>query len=159
MSREPISTWCFALVIVRLDDRWLLVHERKHGQRWYLPAGRVEPGETFAEAAVRETREEAGIDVVLDGVVRVEHSPHVTDGARMRTVFVGHPSDRRPPKQVADDETLGAAWVRLDELDRYPLRGEEVRELIGYVAGGGPIYPIGVLAREGSPLPRARMRD
>lgn len=158
MSREPIPTWYFALVVVRLGQRWLLVHERKHGQGWYLPAGRVEPGETFVEAAVRETREEAGIEVTLDGIVRIEHSPN-GEGARMRIVFVGHPSDDRPPKQLPDDESLGAAWVRFDELDRYPLRGEEVRELIAHVASNGPIYPLHVLAREGAPLPRSRARD
>jgi 8-oxo-dGTP pyrophosphatase MutT (NUDIX family) len=151
MSRDPIPTWCFALVVVRLGERWLLVHERKHGQRWYLPAGRVEPGESFIEGAVRETREEAGIEVKLDGIVRIEHSPHA-EGARMRVVFIGHPSDGRPPKQIPDDETLGAAWVSLDELDRYPLRGEEVRELIAHVANGGVIYPLDVLAHEGAPL-------
>jgi len=41
MPREPIQTWYFALVVVRLQHRFLLVHERKHGQKWYLPAGRV----------------------------------------------------------------------------------------------------------------------
>lgn len=151
MSRDPIPTWCFALVVVRLGERWLLVHERKHGQRWYLPAGGVEPGESFVAGAVRETREEAGIEVKLDGIVRIEHSPH-GEGARMRVVFIGHPADGRPPKQIPDDETLGAAWVSLDELDRYPLRGEEVRELIAHVASGGVIYPLGVLAHEGAPL-------
>jgi len=120
MSRDPIPTWCFALVVVRLGERWLLVHERKHGQGWYLPNG---------------------------------------EGARMRVVFVGHPSDDRPPKQFPDDESLGAAWVSFDELDRYPLRGEEVRELIAHVAGGGPIYPLHVLAQEGATLPRSHARD
>ena len=158
MSRDPLPTWCFALVVVRLGESWLLVHERKHGQRWYLPAGRVEPGETFVEAAVRETREESGIEVTLDGIVRIEHSPH-GEGARMRVVFVGHPSDDRPPKQIADDESLGAAWVRLDELDQYSLRGEEVRELIAHVAGGGPVYPLAVLAHEGAPLATSRSCD
>jgi len=71
----------------------------------------------------------------------------------MRIVFVGHPSDDRPPNQLPDDESLGAARVSFDELDRYPLRGEEVRELIAHVAGG-PIYPLHVLAHEGAPLPR-----
>src|SRR5262245_12738980 len=75
MAREPIPTWCFALVVVRKGDQFLLVHEKKKNQPWYLPAGRVEPGESFAEAAVRETLEEAGIPIRLTGVIRVEHSP------------------------------------------------------------------------------------
>ena len=70
MSREPIAAWLFAVAIVRKADRFLLVHERKHGQRWYLPAGRVEPGESFAEAAIRETAEEAGVVIRLCGLLR-----------------------------------------------------------------------------------------
>jgi phosphatase NudJ len=151
MSRDPIPTWCFALVVVRRDDRFLIVHERKHGQRWYLPAGRVEPGETFGEAAIRETREEAGIEVVLDGVLRIEHSPSA-DGARMRVVFVGHAADDRAPKAVADDESLGAVWATIDELDRYPLRGEEVRALFAHIATGAPVHPLALLTYEGAPL-------
>jgi phosphatase NudJ len=150
MSRDPIPTWCFALVVVRLERRFLLVHERKHGQRWYLPAGRVEPGETFVEAAIRETREEAGIDITVDGILRIEHSPSL-DGARMRVIFVARPASDAPPKSEPDDESLGAAWVALDELDAYPLRGDEVRTLFEHVARGPAVYPLSVLVPETAP--------
>ncbi len=59
--RKSIPTWFFVLAAVRRANRFLLVHERKHGQLWYLPAGRVEPGENFVAAVQRETLEEAGI--------------------------------------------------------------------------------------------------
>ncbi|MFT3692137.1 MAG: NUDIX domain-containing protein [Kofleriaceae bacterium] len=152
MARDPIPTWCFSLVVVRLGHRFLLVHEKKHGQLWYLPAGRVEPGESFAEAAIRETFEEAGIVVRLTGVVRVEHSPSDA-GARMRVIFVGEPADNRPPKSVPDDESLGAAWVTLDECgsSRYPLRGGEVLELFSHVQKK-PSAPLSVLTVEGAPF-------
>ena len=145
MPRAPIPTWCFALVVVRLGPRFLIVHECKHGQLWYLPAGRVEPGETFAHAAIRETLEEAGIAIALDGIVRVEHTP-MEGSARMRVVFVARPIDDRPPKSQPDDESLEARWVTLAELDHYPLRGNEVRELFEHVASGGTIYPLVLLA-------------
>jgi phosphatase NudJ len=151
MARDPIPTWCFALVVVRLGPRFLLVHERKHGQRWYLPAGRVEPGESFVAGAVRETLEEAGIAIAIDGIVRIEHSPR-PDGARMRVIFTGHPIDDRAPKSVPDDESLEAGWFTLAELEQLPLRGDEVRELFAYVEAGAPIYPTALLAAEGAPL-------
>src|SRR6185312_2351788 len=96
-DRSAIPTWFFAVVVVRKADRFLLVHERKHGQLWYLPAGRVEPGESFFDAAVRETLEETGVAVRLDGVIRVEHTPS-PGGMRVRVVFTGGPVDERPPK-------------------------------------------------------------
>ena len=141
MAREPIPTWNFSLVLVRLGRRFLLVHERKHGQLWYLPAGRVEPGETFSIAAHRETREEAGIDIVLDGVLRIQHTP-LPGNARMRVIFVAHPADDRPPKSVPDEESLKAAWFTLDEMADLPLRSEEVSNLAREVLEGALIHPM-----------------
>jgi phosphatase NudJ len=150
MPREPIPTWCFALVVVRKEDRFLLVQESKYGEPWYLPAGRVEAGESFADAAIRETLEEAGIPVRVTGVLRVEHSPSPA-GSRMRVIFLAEPVDDTPPKSEPDDESLGAAWVTLDELSEYRLRGEEVTELFTYVASGGAVYPADLLQPEGRP--------
>src|SRR4051794_25942985 len=150
MPREPIPTWCFALVVVRKGDRFLLVQESKYGEPWSLPGGRVETGESFIDAAVRETREEAGIPVRVTGVIRIEHSP-TPAGARMRILFLAEPTDDTPPKSEPDDESLRAAWVALDELEAYRLRGPEVAELFAYVAGGGTVYPPELLQLEGAP--------
>ena len=150
MAGDPIPTWFFAVVVVRRADRFLLVRERKHGQTWYLPAGRVEFGETLQAAARRETMEEAGIAITLTGVLRIEHSLGV-DGARIRAIFIAEPADDRPPKSESDAESLGAAWVSIDELESYAFRGPDVEALLRYVANGGRVYPLGVLASEGMP--------
>ena len=150
MAREPIPTWYFALVVVRRGDQFLIVHERNHGQLWYLPAGRVEPGETFVAAAYRETLEETGVPVRVVGILRVEHSPRPTN-ARLRVVLLAEPIDDTPPKSVPDEESLGAEWVSLAQLPNYPLRGEEVAALFAFVAAGGPVYPLSVLQAEGMP--------
>jgi 8-oxo-dGTP pyrophosphatase MutT (NUDIX family) len=150
MAREPIPTWSFAVVVVRRDDQFLLVHECKHGQLWYLPAGRVEPGETFQAAACRETLEEAGIPIRIQGILRVEHSPSLKF-SRLRVVFLAEPVDDTPPRSRPDEESLGAAWVSLTQLNDYPLRGDEVRELMEYVAAGAPVCPASFLQPEGMP--------
>ena len=150
MARQPIPTWFFALVVVRRGDQFLLVQESKHGQLWYLPAGRVEAGETFVDAARRETLEESGVPVRIVGVLRVEHTPTPT-AARVRVVFLAEPVDDTPPKSTPDDESLGAAWVSLADLDRYPLRGTEVREMFAYVADGRAVFPLSILKPEGMP--------
>ncbi len=147
---RAIPTWCFAIAVVRRGDQFLIVHEHKHGQLWYLPAGCVEQGETFVAAACRETLEETGIPIRVVGVLRVEHSPGRT-AARLRVVFLAEPTDDTPPKSVPDEESLEARWVGLKQLADYPLRGAEVQELCGYVAAGGPVYPVSALQPEGMP--------
>lgn len=150
MPRAPIPTWCFALVVVRKGDRFLIVQESKQGQPWYLPAGRVEEGESFADAAVRETREEAGIPVRITGLIRIEHSPGPA-GARMRIIYLAEPTDDTPPKAEPDDESLGAKWVTCAELAGHNLRDPEVAELFAYVAGGGAVHSPDVIRAEGVP--------
>jgi phosphatase NudJ len=151
MPREPIPTWCFALVVVRKGDRFLLVQESKYGEPWYLPGGRVEAGESFAAAAVRETLEEAGIPVRVTGVIRIEHTP-TPAGSRMRVIFLAEPTDDTPPKSEPDDESLRAAWVTLDELADYTLRGDEVAGVFTHVARGGAVFPLEMLQPEGAPF-------
>lgn len=144
MARTPIPAQCFALAVVRWADRFLLVHEREHGQKWYLPAGRVEKGETFQQAARRETLEESGIKVRLTGLVAVEHTPKM-HGSRFRVIFVGEPLNPAAIKTQPDQHTLEARWVTLNELSNYELRSDEVFAHFQYVASGQPIFPLEVL--------------
>jgi phosphatase NudJ len=147
MPKEPIPTWFFVVVVVQRDDRILLVHERKHGQRWYLPAGRVEPGESIVAAAVRETMEEAGIPIRLTGLLRIEHTPRA-NATRIRVVLAAEPADATPPKSIADEHSLKAAWVNWDDLSTLTLRGDDVEKVFGYLMAGGTIFPLSILQPE-----------
>lgn len=149
-GKRPLAAWCFSVVVVRRGDRFLLVQERKHGQRWYLPAGRVEPGEGFAEAAVRETLEESCVPIRLLGLIRLDTS-HKQTGLRLRAVFYGEPAGDTPPKSVADEHTLQAKWFSLDEIAGLPLRGADAAQLAEYVANGKTIHPLEIFGQEGSP--------
>lgn len=152
MPRSAIPTWFIVLVVVRDGDRWLLVQEAKHDPgSWYLPAGRAEIGETMVQAAERETLEEAGVPIEVDGVIRFEHAPSPA-GARVRVLLTARPRARVAPKSFADEHSLQAGWFTLDEIDGMRMRGEEARELIRWVAGGGRVLPLSALADEGDPL-------
>ena len=160
MARDPIPTWYFALVVIEHDGRFLIIQERKHQQKWYLPAGRVEPGESFVAAARREAREEAGIDIALERVVRVEHRPLADGAARMRVVFLASPADASTIADVGGHDALAAAWVSVDELCQYSLRDREVEDLFRHVSSHGETYPLGVLTYEGAPYaPHERFRE
>jgi len=151
MSREPIPSWFFVLVAVKRDDRYLLVHECKHGQPWYVPAGRVEPGEDFITAAKRETLEEAGIPINVTGIVRFDYSPR-PDHSRIRLIVSAVPKDDTPPKSKPDEESLEASWFTLEEIRGLPLRDPEVIDLLAYLENGGSIASLKHLAREGEPF-------
>jgi phosphatase NudJ len=144
MNRAPIPTSYFALVVVRRGHRFLLTQERKYGSTWSIPGGRVEPGETLVQAAVREVHEETGVPIRIDGILRVEHSPRDAN-VRMRVLFTGTPLDDTPPKTTADDESLGAAWLTLDEIRARKLRGAELHALLESIESGRQVFPLELL--------------
>ena len=66
-------------VVVREGERGIevcLVHRPRYGD-WTLPKGKLDPAETFEEAALREVREETGLRCSLRGELE---STHYTDG-------------------------------------------------------------------------------
>jgi phosphatase NudJ len=147
MSRAPSPVWTFALVVVRLGPRFLLVQETKYGATWTIPGGRVEPGEQIAAAAVREVLEEAGVPCRLEGILRVEHDPQA-DGARLRVIYLASPIDDTAPKSVADDESLRAAYLTLAEIKSLPHRGRDLVALLESLERGRPVFPLDLMGPE-----------
>lgn len=150
MSRSPIPTYYFVLVVVQKADKFLVVHERKHGETWFLPAGRMEVGETVLETAKRETLEESGVPIRVEGLIRMEHTP-LAGMSRLRFIVFARPSDDTEPIHEPNEDSLEAKYLTLEEIKTLPLRGYEVLELFHYVAQGGVIYPLSILADESTP--------
>jgi ADP-ribose pyrophosphatase YjhB (NUDIX family) len=147
MASEAIPSWYFTLVVVRRGDSFLVVHERKHGGGWYLPAGRVEPGETLEAAARRETLEESGVEIELDGILRVEHTPS-HDHTRVRVFYLAHPVPGSEPRDEENEHTLGARFHTLEELRTMPLRGTEVLRVFEAVIEGAHVSPLSLVTHE-----------
>ena len=97
------------------DGRLLLVR-RGHGPaagEWSIPGGRVEAGETLAEAVVRELSEETGIEGVCDRLVgwveRIGPDHHFVILDFLVTVL-------DPSGLAAGGDAAEAEWVPLDEV-------------------------------------------
>ncbi|EGD77868.1 hypothetical protein PTSG_09502 [Salpingoeca rosetta] len=166
---EPMDvehSYCFSLIVCRhpATGRFLLVQDYA-GSGFWLPGGRVDVGETFQEAAIRETQEEAGVDIKLTGILQVLSRPgrrrHRRQHNYRRTVvvFLAEPAtpEHCPAKTVPDYESVGACWVSAEEVlsqrDDVKWRGKEPVVWIEFVTNGGRILPLDALAMEGSRPP------
>jgi 8-oxo-dGTP pyrophosphatase MutT (NUDIX family) len=112
---------------------------------WGLPKGHVEPGETLAETAIREVREETGIEAAIErmlGDIRYEFTkrPGTDDAVRIRK-RVRYYLMRRTGGRLADrdDELDTVRWVTLAEATRMLTFANErriARVAVGMLAGG-----------------------
>ena len=119
MERVAFETDGFSVVVCKHPDdgRFLAVKETKR-RGWWLPAGHVDSGQNFVEAAFRETMEEAGVEVNLIGILAVEHTVSYDNHARMRVIFYAEPCNPDCTlKTIPDDESECAAWMTLEDLE------------------------------------------
>ena len=70
------------------DGKVLLVH-KINGNYWGFPKGHVEDGETEEQTALREVKEEVGIDVIIDKTKRFEVKYITNANVDMTTVLFG----------------------------------------------------------------------
>jgi 8-oxo-dGTP diphosphatase len=101
------------VVIALPGDRVVLVRRRFPPPGWALPGGFVEDGETLEAAAVREAREETGLEVELLDLLWVYSDPRRDPrGHTASTVFVARATGE--PLGADDaEEARGFAWDAL----------------------------------------------
>jgi len=101
--------------IVVVDERLLLVR-RGHGPaagEWSVPGGRVERGETLAEAVVRELAEETGLEGVCGELVGWVERISADDHFVILDFSVTLLDDREPR---AGDDAAEVVWVPLTDV-------------------------------------------
>lgn len=91
----------------------LVVHRVRYDD-WSLPKGKLDPGESAEQAAVREVEEEAGVRARLDGEL-----PEVTyttaQGIKRVRWFMMIPEAGNPSVREPDDEVDLARWLVVEE--------------------------------------------
>ncbi len=133
--------------VVPRDGRFLIVEEVSDG-RLVLnqPAGHLEPLESLADAAVRETLEETGWRVALTGLVGIYqwHRP-VDDFHVLRVAFAAQPVNH-DPAQPLDHGIVRALWLTRDEIAAQAVRLRSplvLRNIDDFLAG--KLHPLDAL--------------
>ena len=116
---SPRPELCVGAIAVD-DERLLLIRRGTPPEAgyWSLPGGRVEHGETMAQAVIRELAEECGLDGICGRFVGwVER---IGDGFHF-AIFDFEVAILEPEALNAGDDASDAAWVELHAVAELPL--------------------------------------
>jgi 8-oxo-dGTP diphosphatase len=118
-------------VVVWHEDRVLLVRRNKPPRRghWSLPGGAQQLGETVAEAARREVREEVGLEVELGAIVAtvdlIERDPD--QRVRYHYTLIDFVAEAASATLRPGSDAAEAAWFTVAEAEALGLWSETVR--------------------------------
>jgi ADP-ribose pyrophosphatase YjhB (NUDIX family) len=127
-------------VVVTNGDGDVLLIRRTDNQNWAVPGGAIDHGESMVQAAVRETKEESGIDCSVTGLVGIYTDPkHVilyTSNGEVRQEFsillTGRATGGVP---TPSDESSEVRWVPRGDLGSYSM-DRSMRLRIGHFLDG-----------------------
>jgi 8-oxo-dGTP diphosphatase len=103
--------------------------------KWVFPGGYVDRGEEVRAAAVREAREEAGIDVRLDRLINVYSYPGPAP------VIIVYAATMTGGCLACDDEGLEARFFAPDDIPWHELAFRSTLEALGEFLGRSPTRP------------------
>jgi 8-oxo-dGTP diphosphatase len=113
--------------VIFRDGKLLLTQRRPAdhlGGLWEFPGGKREPGESFEDCLRRELREELGIEVEVGPLLEAITHRYPEKVVHLR--FFRCRLERGEPQPFG---CAALAWVRADELERYPFPAADERLL------------------------------
>jgi 8-oxo-dGTP diphosphatase len=92
VADDPLDrsrTYVAAGVLFFDDENRVMLVQPTYKDYWDIPGGYVEAGETPAQAAAREVREELGIEAAIGPLLVADWAPHPDEGDKLLLIFDG----------------------------------------------------------------------
>ncbi len=127
-----------AVNVAVIHEGKILLTQREDFETWILPGGGVEEGESLAQAAIRETKEETGLNIELTRLVGV-YSRLSNMSTTHAVLFTARPIGGEIKCQ--EGETIAVEWFAFDEIPG-PLSLGHKRRIEDVVAGASGVVVL-----------------
>ncbi len=127
----------FGASAVIVSDGQILLIKRRDVEVWALPGGAIDSGESTAQAAIREVKEETGIDIDLVRMVGIYSSPNWRSGGDHAIVYAAIPKNDKPVAQAKEVLDVGYfSYNQVKHLSKLILFNEGDRHVSSHISRG-----------------------
>lgn len=131
-----------AVAILNSKHQLLMLH-RKDNQKWTMPGGTMEFGESMTECALREVKEECGLDVTIKDIIGTYTNPNIrvaySDGEVRQEFTILYYGEASNYNVTLDEESSQFQWVSLDyvlELQLAESQRRRIENVLDYLNNG-----------------------
>ncbi len=112
----------------------ILMLRRKDNDKWTMPGGTLDYGESLTGCAVREVREETGLQIRITGLIGTYSDPLIliaySDGEVRQEFTLVYAAEIESGEMKIDDESKEAAWLPLSSAVDLSLADSQRRRLL-----------------------------
>lgn len=120
-------------VAILNSNRELLMLHRKDNKKWTMPGGTMEFGESLTDCALREVKEESGLDVEIKDIIGTYTDPNIrvaySDGEVRQEFTIVYYGEALNYDVSLDDESSQFKWLSLDKVLELPLADSQRRRI------------------------------
>ena len=127
-----------AVALFNLEGKILLLR-RKDNDKWTMPGGTLDFGECLTNCAIREVREETGLQIRITGLIGTYTDPRIliaySDGEVRQEFTLVYAAEIESGGLKIDEESKEATWVSLSaavELQLAESQRRRLRDVIEY---------------------------
>jgi 8-oxo-dGTP diphosphatase len=131
---KPNSIHPAAAVALVDSEGNILLLRRKDNDKWTMPGGTLDFGESLTDCAIREVGEETGLQIRITGLIGTYTDPNIlisySDGEVRQEFTLVYAAEISSGELRIDDESKEVAWVPLSSAVGLPLAESQRRRLL-----------------------------
>jgi ADP-ribose pyrophosphatase YjhB (NUDIX family) len=135
---KPNSIRPAAAVALLDSDGNILLLRRKDNDKWTMPGGTLDYGESLTDCAIREVREETGLQIRITGLIGTYTDPRIliaySDGEVRQEFTMVYAAEIESGDLKIDEESKQAAWTPLSSVVGLPLAESQKRRLVDVIS-------------------------
>ena len=122
-----------AAAVAIINDKNVLMLKRKDNKKWTLPGGTLELNESLTDCAIREIKEECGLDVVIIDIIGTYTDPDIrieySDGEVRREFTIVFYGIVQSNNVILDEESSEYQWISLDKVGDLPMAESQKKRI------------------------------